>query len=106
MGRGMSGHIDGHIYKRQANRPLPQGSRWTAVVDIRGGLKGAPVFIKEWEAPTGIADLKDLNDPKGLKSLGNLKGDCFDLSGRKVENPQKGVYIIRGNNASYKVLKQ
>lgn len=106
MGRGMSGHIDGHIYKRQANRPLPQGSRWTAVVDIRGGLKGAPVFIKEWEAPTGIADLKDLNDPKGLNSLGNLKGDCFDLSGRKVENPQKGVYIIRGNNASYKVLKQ
>ena len=91
LGRGMSGHADGHIYKRQAKRPLEAGSRWTAVVDIRNGLKGAPVYVKEWEEPTGIKDLKDSKNLRALKD-----GNCYDLSGRKVSRLKKGIYLKDG----------
>ena len=103
LGRGMSGHADGYIYRRQPTHHLDAGSRWTAVVDLRGGLKGAPVYVKEWEKPTGIEDLKGLNSLQGSQAV---KEECYDLSGRKVATPQKGVYIVRSNNASYKVLKR
>ena len=84
LGRGASGHADGHIYKRQAYRKLEPGSRWTAVVDIRNGLKGAPVYVKEAESPDGLND--NLNVNKGI----------YDLLGRKVLHPQKGIYIKDG----------
>ena len=103
LGKGISGHADGHIYRRQPNHHLDAGSRWTAVVDLRGGLKGAPVYVKEWEKPTGIEGVKGLTDLKGPQAL---KEECYDLSGRKVATVQKGVYIVRSNNASFKVLKR
>ena len=80
IGRGISGHTDGHIYKRQANRALEPGSKWTAVVDIRGGLKGAPVYVKEYSSPTRIDVIKD------EKSKMKNDGAMYDLSGRKWSN--------------------
>ena len=88
LGRGASGHADGHIYKRQAYRKLEPGSRWTAVVDIRNGLKGAPVYVKEAESPDGLND--NLNDNL------NVNKGIYDLLGRKVLHPQKGIYIKDG----------
>ena len=85
LGRGYSGHPDGHIYKRQNNRHLAPGSLWTAVVDLRLGLAGAPVYIREFTEPTGIdrvaADLK------------SEETFLYDLSGRRVQTMRHGIYI-------------
>ena len=90
LGRGTSGHADGHIFKRQTNRPLEPGSLWTAIVDIRSGLKGGAVYVKEAEDPTGIGTtdfrLQTTNNDASL----------YDLSGRKAIHPQKGIYIKDG----------
>lgn len=102
LGRGTSGHADGHIFRRQTYKHLEEGSLWTAVVDIRGGLKGGSVYIKEWESPTGIGDIKDQN----FKDIKNLKDAYYDLSGRKVASVRKGVYVIRSKNTTHKILIQ
>ena len=102
LGKGTSGHADGHIFRRQTYKHLEVGSLWTAVVDLRSGQKGGSVYIKEWEEPTGIREIKDF---KEIKDIQNLKDACYDLSGRKVASVRKGVYIIRSKNTTHKVLK-
>lgn len=95
IGRGSSGHADGHIYKRTANRHLEEGSQWTAVVDIRNGLKGGIVYIKEAEAPTPVISSKE--DWRNVQSsMGNDK--CYDLSGRPIINRKLplGIYLKEG----------
>ena len=89
IGRGSSGHEDGHIYKRSAGYHLEAGSRWTAVVDIRGGLKAAPVYIKEWEEPTGIETIQS------AKSKSQIVDGIYDLSGRAVPADAKPRIIIK-----------
>ena len=89
LGRGTSGHADGHIYKRQTYRHLEPGSLWTAIVDIRGGLKGGAVYVKEAEEPSGIKTTDNSQRTTDNASL-------YDLSGRKVAHPQKGIYIKAG----------
>lgn len=101
IGRGVSGHADGHIYKRMSYRHLEEGSRWTVVVDVREGMKGAPVYIKEWELPTGIGDeIKGYGSPNDKNINGQSSvfgGDCYDLSGRKLpKTDAPGVYIKGG----------
>ena len=89
LGRGTSGHADGHIYKRQTYRHLEPGSLWTAVVDIRSGLKGGAVYVKEAEEPSGIKTTDNSQRTTDNASL-------YDLLGRKVTHPQKGIYIKAG----------
>ena len=100
MGKGVLGHADGHIYKRQASLHLEPGSLWTAVVDIRDGLKGGAVYIKEWEEPTAI---KTTDNSQQSTDNGT---SLYDLSGRKVSHLKKGIYIIKDNNLTHKILKQ
>lgn len=45
------------------------------------------------DEPTAIMDLKDFND---------LNGEVFDLSGRRVTQPTKGMYIVNGNKVFVK----
>ena len=33
---------------------------------------------------------------------GDINADCYDLSGRKVENPGKGIYIQNGKKVIFK----
>lgn len=105
LGKGSSGHADGHIYRRQTYKHLEAGSLWTVVVDIRGGLKGGSVYVKEWEAPTGIRGIKEQN-MKDSKDIRNLNDACYDLSGRSVANMRRGIHLIRSNNSTHKILKQ
>ena len=68
FGKGLTGHADGHIYKRQSSRHLPAGSLWTAVIDLHGGLKGGSVYLKEWEEPTGIEAMPTLKTLKAFRT--------------------------------------
>ena len=104
LGRGTAGHPDGHIYKRTVSRHLEPGSQWTAVVDIRNGLKGGIVYIKE-AVPTSI---KPFGSPDGERmeasNRGGLKGSWYNLSGCRVANGQRptaqGLYIHNGKKVS------
>lgn len=108
LGKGYSGHADGHIYKRQSSRLLGDGTRWTVVVDLRGGLKGAAVYVKEYTVPTGIGMPQQVSPTAG----GGLS--VYDLSGRKVPSDALSqerngdgarLYIVRDNGKAYKVLR-
>lgn len=41
---------------------------------------------------------------KGVRSVGNESSDCstYDIQGRKVENPTKGIYIVNGKKVVVK----
>lgn len=111
FGKGVSGHADGHIYKRLSSRHLKEDSRWTAVVDIRGGLQGGTVYIKEAESiPTSLTPA--ICEAEGEETANGQwqNGKCYDLSGRQIVNGKrlndKSVYIIKNSNRTYKVLKQ
>jgi len=119
IGRGSASHADGHIYKRVLSRHLPDGSLWTAVVDVRGGLKGGTVYIREAEDPTGIKSLPDplLKEREFRLRQGEAKkshplgedleeaGKWYDLGGRLADGGHRmprGIYLRDGR----KVLKQ
>ncbi len=102
IGRGTSGHADGHIYKRASYRHLEEGSLWTVVVDIRQGLQDGTVYIKEAEEPTSLAPyFSEAEDEIENRKSSNRK--WFDLQGRQVVNGKplnsklsKGVYVVDG----------
>ena len=122
IGRGTAMHPDGRIYKRVPNRRIPDGSVWTAVVDIRGGLSEGKVYIKEAEEPTSIAGItsdaktysnsrlkgedlgKEASPKGGSEESGGLEGTAFDLQGRQMQNSRlpRGIYLKEGR----KVLTQ
>lgn len=106
LGKGLSGHADGHIYKRVSNVRLKEGSLWTAVVDVRNGLKDASVYIrKAHEIPTGL--VPSFRNADGKEKGGMPVGVCYDLQGRRVANDKsKGIYIIRDNDSTRKIAKR
>lgn len=106
LGKGLSGHADGHIYKRVSNVRLKEGSLWTAVVDVRNGLKDASVYIrKAHEIPTGL--VSSFRNADGKEKGGIPVGVCYDLQGRRVANDKsKGIYIIRDNDSTRKIARR
>ncbi|MBQ2293103.1 MAG: DUF5121 domain-containing protein [Bacteroidaceae bacterium] len=106
LGKGLSGHADGHIYKRVSNVRLKEGSLWTAVVDVRNGLKDASVYIrKAHETPTGL--VPSFRNADGKEKGGRPFGVCYDLQGRRVANDKsKGIYIIRDNDSTRKIARR
>lgn len=106
LGKGLSGHADGHIYKRVSNVRLKEGSLWTAVVDVRNGLKDASVYIrKAHETPTGL--VPSFRNADGKEKGGMPVGVCYDLQGRRVANDKlKGIYIIRDNDSTRKIARR
>ena len=63
-------------------------------------MKGAPVYIKEWELPTGIGDeIKGFESPNDKNTNGQSSvsgGDCYDLSGRKLSKTDAPDVYIKG----------
>lgn len=53
----------------------------------------ARFFVFDFGTETGIEDIQSEN--------GNAKAEIYDLSGRRVQNTQKGLYIVNGK----KVIK-
>lgn len=60
---------------------------------IPAGGSGARISFGDDET-TGITDVRDLKD--------NARGDIYDLQGRKVTTPTKGIYVVNGK----KVVKK
>ena len=95
LGRGALNHPDGHIYKRTAKK-LDPGSLWTAVVDIRSGMAGASVYVRE-SVPAAIGSPRQSSDDNPTAG-GTAKGKWFDLQGRKITKDKalRGIYLSEG----------
>ena len=64
-------------------------------------------YAAEWTLElVAIEDNRDLADiitiVEGVLEEGNYDEDCYDLSGRKVLNPGKGIYIQNGKKVLFK----
>ena len=76
---------DGQVgfYQAEAGTTIPAGK---AYVEYRGAEGVKAFFFGE---ATGIGSLQ-MADGQGSN------GECYDLSGRRVEKAQKGIYIVNG----------
>ena len=55
----------------------------------------APLLFFSFDSETtGVNDVRS--------KLADVRGDFFDLQGRKVANPTKGLYIVNGKKAIVK----
>lgn len=84
--------VDGVVGMYKALKNQEEGASW-----LNNGFKaylpatagGAARFLVfDFGTETGIDELKGEN--------GNVKADIYDLSGRRVQNAQKGLYIVNG----------
>ena len=95
VGEERSGHPEGSIFEKNYREVRP----FEAVTMHLNPSRFAPQFIS-------VADLGGSEDTTELQELKNgrmeeLKSDYYDLNGRKVEKPSKGVFIHNGR----KVIK-
>ena len=61
------------------------------------------VQMSDWEDPTGIDNWTIIqSDNCGIVN----SSDCqiYDLSGRKVEHPRKGIYIVKSKNGRWSTV--
>ena len=103
LGKGSSGHADGHIYKRTSNRHLKEGSMWTVVVDIREGIKGGAVYIREYSTPTSV------EEPQSTSHTIQGERIVYNVAGQRIANSKranaKSIYIIKEGDKTSKIMK-
>ena len=75
----------------EAARTVPAGKAYLLASDITLAPSLSLVFDSE---TTGIADVRS--------KMADVRGDFFDLQGRKVAQPTKGLYIVNGKKAIIK----
>lgn len=84
--------VDGVVGMYKALKNQEEGASW-----LNNGFKaylpataggGARFLVFNFGTETGIDELKGEN--------GNVKAEIYDLSGRRVQNAQKGLYIVNG----------
>ncbi len=68
----------------------------SVVVTTSEGIESLPLAEMQKmffsETTTGIGEIEKLRDGENEK----LRGEVYDLSGRRVVNPQRGIYIVNG----------
>ena len=74
--------------------------RWYLNIEARNSSYKAPAQIRLYVR----GENNDNDNPTSIESveMRNEKEEIYDLSGRKVENPTKGIYIINGNKVVIK----
>jgi hypothetical protein len=66
-------------------------------VTIGGTTASATLRSMEYNDPTGISDATRLNNKVEI-----INDNVYDLQGRRVENPSKGLYIVNGQKVVIK----
>ena len=89
------GIVDGEVglYKAEMNGGVWLNNANKAYLPASAGSNAASYSFRFGEGTTGISEVKSEN--------GNVKA-IYDLQGRRVENPSKGVYIINGKKVLVK----
>jgi hypothetical protein len=87
--------LSGNVFKKVGAGTVPAGKALLPASEV--GAARELKFVFEDSEATGISDATRLNDN------GKMKNDnCFDLQGRKVANPTKGLYIVNGKKVIIK----
>ena len=92
------GMSNGNFHKMKAgNIPANRAvlSMSTTEADKVGASEGRFTFIFDDETTTGIGSLTPAPSPKG-------EGSVYTLSGQKVQQPKKGLYIVNGKKVLVK----
>ena len=69
---------------------------------IRGGLPIIDVFVDNIQLKDAGGSSVDTIGAAGLRDDANA--EYFTIDGRKVQNPESGLYIVRKNGKSHKIL--
>ena len=81
-----------HVYASALQKY--KNSAWASYGTIVGDLD-------EWEAVTGIQSITPvIPKGEGLVTDKLSNGQCYDLSGRRIQQPRKGLYIVDGKKVS------
>ncbi len=80
------------FYNLASTTSVPAGKAYLETTSALSAARVAIVF--EDEEATGIADVRD--------NMGDVNGNFYDLSGRKVAQPSKGLYIVNGKKVIIK----
>jgi hypothetical protein len=83
---------DGSKYLRYSSNYVSLGIRSTAA--------NWSFELVSLEEDKELADI--ITIVEGILEEGNYNEDCYDLSGRKVVNPGKGIYIQNGKKVIFK----
>ena len=90
----------GTIYTLQ--RATPDATELTFCLYTGTTLKGGKAYLPAASAVKGIR--YNTGESTGIEAIATEKGtkDIFDLSGRRVQNPTSGLYIINGEKVFVK----
>ena len=75
--------------------------RWYLNIEARNSSYKAPANIRLYVRGMNNDDNDNTTSIESVE-MRNEKEEIYDLSGRKVENPTKGIYIINGNKVVIK----
>ncbi|MBR4065648.1 MAG: hypothetical protein IKJ97_02745 [Bacteroidaceae bacterium] len=81
------------VYAEDETRFLNQGHKAFMLVPADNKELSASYSFIFGEGTTGVVKVE----------IKNEKEEIYDLTGRKIENPAKGIYIVNGKKKSYKV---
>ena len=90
---------EGNCYIIEEARTTLAPNRWYLSVEARNSMHKAPAQIRLYvrdEAATAVEEVEEsCNDQDGAAVV-------YDLSGRRVETPTKGIYIVNGKKVVIK----
>ena len=92
-------------YKNDTEFYIMNGSKYFKVGPVDGDANS---YYPYCDAPFSAAELWILEEVENTTGIGELKGESgkvkaiYDLQGRKVETPSKGIYIIDGKKVLVK----
>ncbi|MBO7193053.1 MAG: family 20 glycosylhydrolase [Bacteroidaceae bacterium] len=92
-------------YKNETEFYIKNGSQYFKVGPVDGDANS---YYPYCDAPFSAAELWVLEEVENTTGIGELKGESgkvkaiYDLQGRKVETPSKGIYIIDGKKVLVK----
>lgn len=107
-----------NMNKRRANNSVPSGfvEATDNVLDLSALTVGNPITLKLYAVKNGaVSDQLNIritaNDsidaPTDVDSIDAEDGEVeyFTIDGIKVQNPEKGIFIVRKGNKTFKVIK-
>ena len=78
----------------EAARTVPAGKAYLLASDVPSSAPALMFVFADDMQTTGIQDVRS--------KMADVRGDIFDLQGRKVANPTKGMYIVNGKKVIVK----
>ncbi len=84
----------GQFHLVNADSQVPAGKAYLLASDVPSSAPALMFVFADDMQTTGVQDVRS--------KMADVRGDIFDLQGRKVANPTKGLYIMNGKKVMVK----